>query len=445
MSVVIQIDGVSKQYRLGEISTGSLHHDMNRWWHRVRGKEDPYLTVTGENIRTRKREAKAETLKRENAEISAFQHSSLSEFCSDYVWALKDITFEVREGEVLGIIGRNGAGKSTLLKILSRVTAPTLGEIRVKGRIASLLEVGTGFHQDLTGRENIYLNGAVLGMTRQEITRKLDEIVAFSGCELYVDTPVKRYSSGMVVRLGFAVAAHLEPEILIVDEVLAVGDFAFQAKCIGKMSEVASQGRTVLFVSHNLAAVQNLCQTGIWLDNGGVAHAKDAIAKVIAAYEHSGRTGSGAISFSAGQHRVQSPLQIETLELLGHDRHSTINFKYGEPIRVRFYLASSESMSQVKIGFAIRTNGLRVTTFYSPLFNVEAGNCKIVEAEIPGGVFLPGMYELDIGASPAADNQSLDYIPSAATFFVSDVGLDRNWVYNRRVSGFVQLPVIWNG
>ncbi len=242
--VVIQIEGLSKQYRLGEVSTGSLHHDLNRWWHRVRGRPDPYLKVTAENRR--------EENKRR----------------SEYVWALRDIHLEVRRGEALGIIGANGAGKSTLLKILSRITAPTVGEARIRGRIGALLEIGTGFHQDLTGRENIFLNGAILGMTRAEIRRKLDEIVEFSGCAAYLDTPVKRYSSGMVVRLGFAVAAHLEPEILIVDEVLAVGDAEFQQKCLGKMSDVASRGRTVLFVSHNLSAIQQLCSSAVLLRAG---------------------------------------------------------------------------------------------------------------------------------------------------------------------------------
>jgi len=240
---VIKVEDLSKLYRLGEVGTGSLAHDINRWWHCVRGKEDPYTQVGQVNDRTKKAE-------------------------SDWVWALKDINFEVKQGEVLGIIGRNGAGKSTLLKILSRVTAPTRGSVKVKGRIASLLEVGTGFHPDLTGRENIYLNGAILGMRKKEIDGKLDEIVDFSGCEAYLDTPVKRYSSGMQVRLAFAVAAHLEPEILIVDEVLAVGDVEFQKKCLGKMESVAKGGRTVLFVSHNLTALRTLCTEALLLAQG---------------------------------------------------------------------------------------------------------------------------------------------------------------------------------
>jgi len=245
--IAIEFDNISKQYRLGTIGTGTLSHDLNRWWHLVRGKEDPYLRIGEVNDRSVKA-------------------------TSDYVWALKDITFTVEQGDVLGVIGKNGAGKSTLLKILSRITSPSTGTIKAKGRIASLLEVGTGFHGDLTGRENIYMNGAIMGMTRKEINLKMDEIVAFSGVEKYIDTPVKRYSSGMTVRLGFAVAAHLEPEILVVDEVLAVGDAEFQKKAIGKMKDVAQEGgRTVLFVSHNMAAVRSLCHKGILLSNGMIS------------------------------------------------------------------------------------------------------------------------------------------------------------------------------
>lgn len=246
MSIILKAENISKQYRLGLVGTGTINDDLKRWWYQIRGKEDPFLQVGAENNRSTKA-------------------------TEDYVWALRDINFEVKTGEVLGIIGKNGAGKSTLLKILSRVTAPTTGSIKTKGRIASLLEVGTGFHGELTGRENIYLNGAILGMTKPEINSKLEEIIDFSGCELYIDTPVKRYSSGMTVRLGFAVAAHLEPEILVVDEVLAVGDAEFQKKAIGKMQDLSQgQGRTVLFVSHNMASVKQLCTRGMLLKNGEV-------------------------------------------------------------------------------------------------------------------------------------------------------------------------------
>lgn len=255
--VILSVENVSKQYRLGKVGTGTLSHDLNRWWHKIRGKEDPYLKIGDTNDRTTKGK-------------------------SEYVWALKDINFQVNSGEVIGVIGKNGAGKSTLLKLLSRVAGPTTGSIKFNGRIASLLEVGTGFHPELTGRENIYLNGAILGMTKKEIASKLDEIIDFSGCQRYIDTPVKRYSSGMTVRLAFAVAAFLEPEILIIDEVLAVGDAEFQKKALGKMQDISKgEGRTVIFVSHNMAAVKSLCTRGIVIENGIVvldAKIEEAIA-----------------------------------------------------------------------------------------------------------------------------------------------------------------------
>lgn len=256
-NIAIEFNNVGKQYRLGRVGTGTLSHDLNRWWQTsILGKEDPYLKIGEVNDRSTKGH-------------------------SDYVWALKDISFKVEMGDVVGIIGKNGAGKSTLLKLLSHITAPSTGDIRYRGRIASLLEVGTGFHPEMTARENIYMNGSIMGMTRHEITRKLDEIVDFAGIERYLDTPVKRFSSGMTVRLGFAVAAFLEPEILVVDEVLAVGDAEFQKKAIGKMKDVSSTGgRTVLFVSHNMAAVRNLCKSGIVLKDGlmdFIGSANDAI------------------------------------------------------------------------------------------------------------------------------------------------------------------------
>jgi lipopolysaccharide transport system ATP-binding protein len=251
MSVVIKVEDLSKAYQLGEISTGTVSRDIERWLARIRGKEDPFLKIGETNDRTTKG-------------------------TSNIVWSLKDINFEINQGDAVGIIGRNGAGKSTLLKILSRVTAPTRGVVKARGRIASLLEVGTGFHPELTGRENIYLNGAILGMRKKEISSKLEQIIEFSGVERYVDTPVKRYSSGMYVRLAFAVAAHLDSEVLIVDEVLAVGDAEFQAKCLGKMKDVSTrQGRTVLFVSHNMSAILNLCTKGIVLNNGRLAFCGD--------------------------------------------------------------------------------------------------------------------------------------------------------------------------
>lgn len=282
--VVIQVDHLWKKYRLGVLGTGTLRHDFNRWLHRVAGKPDPYSKV-GETQKAENRKQKSEPASVPASEfpLSTFPISALSE---DEMWALRDISFEVKQGEILGIIGRNGAGKSSLLKILSRVTAPTSGEVRVKGRIASLLEVGTGFHPELTGRDNIFLNGAILGMTKAEIKKRFDEIVAFSEVEKFIDTPVKRYSSGMYVRLAFAVAAHLEPEILVVDEVLAVGDASFQKKCLGKMGDVARGGRTVLFVSHNMAAVRTLCSRGVLLRDGALAQEGD-IGRVVNSYMES--------------------------------------------------------------------------------------------------------------------------------------------------------------
>ncbi len=261
-TTVISAKALSKQYHLGQIGTGSLAHDLNRWWHQLRGKENPYLRIGD----LHHRDATAQ---------------------NPYVWSLKDLDFDIQQGDAVGIIGRNGAGKSTLLKILSQVTAPTTGSVKIKGRIASLLEVGTGFHPELSGRENIYLNGAILGMRKQEVKRHFDEMVDFSGVERYIDTPVKRYSSGMYVRLAFAVAAHLESEILIVDEVLAVGDSEFQQKCLGKMNDVSKgENRTVLFVSHNMAAVKTLCRSGMVLNSGELLGQGD-IDEMIRLYQHS--------------------------------------------------------------------------------------------------------------------------------------------------------------
>jgi lipopolysaccharide transport system ATP-binding protein len=244
MSLSIEVKNLSKAYQLGQFSTGTISRDIERWWALFRGKNDPFLKIGEVNDRTKK--------------------SS-----SNIVWSLKDLNFEIQQGDTVGIIGKNGAGKSTLLKILSQVTSPTSGTIKLNGRVSSLLEVGTGFHPELTGRENVYLNGAILGMRKNEIKRKFDEIVDFSGVEKYIDTPVKRYSSGMQLRLAFAVAAYLESEILIVDEVLAVGDADFQKKCLGKMGDISKgDGRTILFVSHNMPAVTTLCKKGILLENG---------------------------------------------------------------------------------------------------------------------------------------------------------------------------------
>ncbi len=305
----VKVEDLSKLYRLGDVGRGTIKDDLNRFWHKIRGKEDPFLKIGHINDRTNKESM-------------------------DFVWALKDISFEVNEGEVIGIIGRNGAGKSTLLKIITKITSPTTGKVNIKGRIASLLEVGTGFHPDLTGRENVFMNGAILGMRKWEIQKKFDQIVDFAGVAAYIDTPVKRYSSGMIVRLGFAVAAYLEPEILIVDEVLAVGDVEFQKKCLNRMRDISkNDGRTVLFVSHNMAAVRTLCSKAVLLNQGGVEFIGDT-AKCIGMYlgeENKGYSNVKKydlfskdksfqltqISIKAKQSELQEPLvENDTIELM---------------------------------------------------------------------------------------------------------------------------------
>ncbi len=296
----IAVENLSKLYRLGDVGRGTIKDDLNRFWHKIRGNEDPFLKIGQINDRTSK-----DTM--------------------DFVWALKDINFEVKEGEVIGIIGRNGAGKSTLLKIITKITSPTTGQIKIKGRIASLLEVGTGFHPDLTGRENVFMNGAILGMRKWEIQKKFDQIIDFAGVAAYIDTPVKRYSSGMIVRLGFAVAAYLEPEILIVDEVLAVGDVEFQKKCLSRMQEISkNEGRTVLFVSHNMAAVKTLCNRAILLNNGGIEHIGET-AKCIGKYL------GGEVQETSNTKKYNS-IAFENSFKLHEIRIKGLNSNYSDPL-----------------------------------------------------------------------------------------------------------------
>lgn len=316
----IEFNHVGKQYRLGLVSTGTLSHDINRWWRTsILGQEDPYLKIGDVNDRASKAN-------------------------SDYVWALRDIDFKVEEGDVVGIIGKNGAGKSTLLKLLSKVTAPTIGTIRARGRIASLLEVGTGFHGEMTGRENIYMNGAILGMTKAEIDRKMDEIIDFSGCEKYIDTPVKRYSSGMTVRLGFAVAAFLDPEILVVDEVLAVGDAEFQKKAIGKMKDVSQgQGRTVLFVSHNMASVKSLCKSGVLLENGGLKY-MGGIKDTIDLYIGEGGSSENQYFEDLTTAPGNDVVRIKSFEILPLDGSGQITIETGVLFRLKFMCYKENAM-----------------------------------------------------------------------------------------------------
>jgi lipopolysaccharide transport system ATP-binding protein len=397
MSVVISVENVSKLYRLGEVGTGSLAHDVNRWWHRIRGKEDPYLQVGKVNDRTRKTENE-----KQKAE-------------SDWVYALKDVNFEVRQGEVLGIIGRNGAGKSTLLKILSRVTAPTTGSVKVKGRIAALLEVGTGFHPELTGRENIFLNGAILGMSKAEIRSKLDQIVDFSGCEAYLDTPVKRYSSGMQVRLAFAVAAHLEPEILIVDEVLAVGDAEFQKKCIGRMSEVAGEGRTVLFVSHNLAAVRRLCTSGLTMRNG-IADGLQTVDFALSTYALEAGHSAWEVDVSDQGRLGNWGADARIQRIVSHTECPA----YGKPWVLEMAIHSREDIVDVVLSFGFNSlEGSRVMTLDSdltcPILNLRAG-WNEVRMTLPFNSLHPGPYS--VGCSIWKGNLILDALATTAVWEV---------------------------
>ena len=411
---IIKVDHLSKQYRLGQIGTGSLSHDLNRWWYRIRGMEDPYLKIGETNDRT---------IKGDN----------------DYVWALRDINFEIKKGEAWGIIGKNGAGKSTLLKLLSRVTAPTIGEIKYKGKMASLLEVGTGFHGELTGRENIYLNGAILGMKRREITTKLDEIIEFAGVEKYIDTPVKRYSSGMFVRLAFAVAAHLDTDILILDEVLAVGDASFQRKCLGKMNDAAkNDGKTVLFVSHNLSQVQGLCNKGMLLENGLLTYAGD-INTAISRYTETGnsdrivdvtkcnRAGPRELAFSIKSLKITNKT-AETNEIYEED---TIVIEIG--------FEAEDDFEEVIIAIGITDsldNQLIVcrSTSTLPTFSLKKHNAHIIKTEIPLNL-RAGVYHINLGAAHLKG--ILEYVPSVTTIEILPSNTDWEEARKPSVGSFI--------
>ena len=378
MSLAIKIENVSKLYRLGEVGTGTLSHDLNRWWHRIRGKEDPYAEVGRVNDRTK-----------------AIVDSN------DYVWALRDINIEVEQGEILGIIGRNGAGKSTLLKLLSRVTAPTSGEIKTRGRIASLLEVGTGFHPELTGRENIYLNGAILGMKRLEISNRLDEIVEFSGCSKYIDTPTKRYSSGMTVRLGFAVAAHLECETLIVDEVLAVGDQEFRKKCIGKMQEISTNSqRTVLFVSHNMASIERLCSRSVVMDNGRVVTSGPVAESVVKYLEmHTVDKASSKLMGTADR-SGSGEARLRGVELLDKAGVRVNAVRCGGPMKLRFRIENDcrRALNGVSVGYSLSDHrGQSLVVSYSDyesvLLCIQPGSTD-VDVTVQSVPLVPGVYKV---------------------------------------------------
>lgn len=415
MSQVIRVENLAKQYRLGQVSTGTIGHDINRWWHRVRGKEDPYLTVGDTNDRTQ-----AAT--------------------SDYVWALRNVNFSVNQGEVLGIIGRNGAGKSTLLKILSRTTAPTTGSLKIKGRVASLLEVGTGFHPELSGRDNVFLNGTILGMTKNEIKRKFDEIVDFAGVARYIDTPVKRYSSGMYVRLAFAVAAHLESEILIVDEVLAVGDSEFQKKCLGKMGAISKgEGRTVLFVSHNMAAVSALCTQGLVLQQGTTLF-DGGIKKAMDMY-----IASGSNSTSHYISEEDTPNDIKEISILNQQQEVSNNFYFNEAITVRMkFVVENVNLEEAEVGIRVTDQRERIVfTSQKPveIFKINNNGFYEIECFIPKNLLVPNTYKI-LGAIHIPNKKILSLKDNVVSFSIEETGTDFH-MYSGVDYGCVFVPCEW--
>ncbi|MES2514157.1 MAG: ABC transporter ATP-binding protein [Bacteroidota bacterium] len=419
--VVIKVEGLGKQYRLGSVGTGTISHDLNRFWAKVRGKEDPYLKIGETNDRSKKGN-------------------------SDLVWAIKNINFEVNKGEVLGIIGKNGAGKSTLLKVLSRVTGPTVGDIKVKGRIASLLEVGTGFHPELTGRENIFLNGAILGMTKREIRSKFDEIVDFSGVERYIDTPVKRYSSGMYVRLAFAVAAHLEPEILIVDEVLAVGDAEFQKKCLGKMKDVSGQGRTVLFVSHNMAAVKGLCTKGIILENGEVKFS-GGVEEAVNFYTRSGYSLAAIPIKERTDRKGNGKLRVTDIKFINNLNTSVSELTSGEYYKIQFNFEKYNEIDVKQLTFVLQFKNesdevvTTIATDEQGTTFTEIASKGFFEVEIPRLVFREGRYTLHFMISEKlafnTPHVTMDYLADAVIMDVIRGDYWNSGILNRP-KGFVQ-------
>ncbi len=416
--MVIRVDGLSKLYRLGVISSSTITQDFNRLIARIKGKEDPYQKIGAVNNR-------------------------LVSGKDTFVWALKDVSLDVHKGDILGIIGKNGAGKSTLLKILSRVTSPTRGSVKVKGRIASLLEVGTGFHQELTGRENIYLNGSILGMTKSEIDRKFDEIVDFSGVGTYVDTPVKRYSSGMSVRLAFAVAAHLEPEILIVDEVLAVGDAEFQSKCIGKMQEVSrNEGRTVLFVSHNMGAISNLCTSAVLMENG-MLKLRGSTEEVISNYLESGVSNEAVAEFD--EERLEAYFTRLSITS-GDNDEATREIDVRNPFRLnlRFVIKNYAKGMGLGIGIYTRT-GTKI--FYNSvrledLMGKEAGpGTHEASVEIPGMFLAPGDFHVNISIQ-IENVQLFDFKENPLSFSIIESGSALNNFKGKDI-GLVLTDLSW--
>jgi lipopolysaccharide transport system ATP-binding protein len=419
--IVISVEGLWKQYRYGVLSHRALYKDLQSWWARFHGKEDPNVPISFKSS-------------------PITHHPSPASNDSDRFWALKDVSFEVKRGEVLGIIGKNGAGKSTLLKIMSRVTTPTKGQIKIKGRVASLLEVGTGFHPELTGRENIFLNGAILGMTKDEIKRKFDEIVAYAEINKFIDTPVKRYSSGMYVRLAFAVAAHLEPEILVVDEVLAVGDAAFQKKCLGKMGDIAKEGRTVLFVSHNMNAVEGLCTRGLLLDAGTLfldGRPSDAIGMYLS-------QGDVPIKQSGG--RRTGPLGIHSVRFLNAHSHPTTEVWMGEGCQAEVVVDAECDTDAPYIGISLYDDaGHHIFSFnsleggFSPLLSKGLNTLVL---SIPSLPLLPGAYHATVVVL-TPDRKQSDLVSRALALFVHPADLHGSGFCFTPAHGLIYIKHSW--
>ncbi len=426
MATAIQIENLSKQYRLGQVGTGTISHDLNRFFAKLRGKEDPFLKIGEANDRTKSGD-------------------------SNLVWALKDINFSVEQGDIVGIIGKNGAGKSTLLKILSKVTGPTKGSIKARGRIASLLEVGTGFHPELTGRENIFLNGAILGMSKHEIKSKIDEIVSFAGIERYLDTPVKRYSSGMMVRLGFAVAAHLEPEILVVDEVLAVGDAEFQKKAIGKMQEVSTnQGRTVLFVSHNMGAVGQLCSRAVVIEQGTtgfIGEVQDGINHYLSSSsEYSGylKVDDSQNLEQFGKRDLTKILSVATKKL---DGTVSGDFFIGEVLTIELEVEFMKELKNPEIGFAISNNQRTRLIHHASNWVCEDHTSSIKKTKytvrMPALNLYPGSYSITVWTRRKKGEIVDDYLEAALTLNVINTKEFENIDFSQLNQGGILTNCDW--
>jgi lipopolysaccharide transport system ATP-binding protein len=419
MGTVVKVDQVSKVFRLGDVGSSTLTEDIRGFFNRLAGRENPNLK-------------KAETNDRS------------ASGASDYVWALKDINFEVQQGEIVGLVGRNGAGKSTLLKILSRTTAPSSGEIKIKGKVASLLEVGTGFHPDLSGRDNIYLNGTILGMRKSEIRDKFDQIVKFAGVQRYIDTPVKRYSSGMYVRLAFAVAAHLDPDILIIDEVLAVGDAEFQAKCLGKMKEVSDQGRTVLFVSHNMGAVADLCSRAILLKQGGIFMDGETN-EVVRAYVKQNMTislGDASALNDPTVRRGNGAARFESIEMLNSNGEACNEFYPGDTVTVKMRVRINEDISELMSSISLRSGRSRdiVTTTSRNLItpgNFKAGDVLDLTYQFDRIPLRPGVFETYFWLGDRRAESAFDVVDNLLAPLVINFAPESNSLF---VVGYFDLP-----